>query len=52
VKQVRQKPADWKLDTTLTDLARSVDHVADAQQQTALAAMLAELKTLLPAPIT
>ncbi len=52
VKEVRQKPADWKLDTTLADLARSVAQVADAQQQAALAAMLAELKTLLPAPTT
>ena len=52
MKQVRQKPADWKLDTTLTDLARSVAQVADAQQQAALAAMLAELKALLPAPTT
>jgi tetratricopeptide (TPR) repeat protein len=48
----RDGAAAWKLETTLADLARSVDQVADPAQRQALAAIAAELKALLPPPAT
>ena len=49
VKAVRRDgPAPWKLDTTLADLERSVLQVADPATRQALAALVTELKGLLP----
>ena len=49
VKEVRQKPADWKLDSTVADLARSVAQQPEGPDRAALAALLDSLKALLPA---
>ena len=49
VKEVRQKPADWKLDSTVADLARSVAQQPEGPDRAALALLLDSLKALLPA---
>ena len=49
-KEVRQRPADWKLDTTVADLDRSLAQQPEGPGRAALAALLGELKALLPTP--
>lgn len=47
-KEVRRSgPQAWKLDTTINTLERSVSQTDDPARKQALAAILADLKTLL-----
>jgi len=46
----RDGPAAWKLDTTITDLERSVAQAQDATKRQALEAILGELKSMIGSP--